>query len=91
MTLVERTAYPRFKQFPDAKELAELYSPTPDEIKPAKSKTKSHQGFLSFIVMLKSFQRLGYFPHPELVPIAVIRHLRSCLKLQDWVKDAAGN
>ena len=86
MTLIDRTAYPRFKQFPDAKELAELYTTTPEEIKLAKSKTKSHEGFLSFIIMLKSFQRLGYFPHPELVPIAVRRHLRSCLNLHSWVK-----
>ncbi len=86
MTLIDRTAYPKFKQFPDAKELAELYTPIPEEIKLAKSKTKSHEGFFSFIVMLKSFQRLGYFPHPELVPIAVIKHLRSCLKLLSWVK-----
>lgn len=86
MTSINRTAYPKFKQFPDAKELAELYTPTPEEIKFVKSRTKSHDGFLSFMVMLKSFQRLGYFPHPELVPIAVIKHLRSCLKLQDWVK-----
>jgi TnpA family transposase len=86
MTLVDRTAYPKFKQFPDPKELAELYTPTETEIKLVKSKTKSHEGFLCFMVMLKSFQRLGYFPHPELVPIAVIKHLRSYLKLQDWVK-----
>jgi TnpA family transposase len=86
MALIDRTAYPRFKQFPDPKELAELYTPTAEEIKLVKSKTKSHEGFLSFMVMLKSFQRLGYFPHPECVPIAVIKHLRSCLKLQTWVK-----
>ncbi|MBD2365427.1 Tn3 family transposase [Anabaena minutissima FACHB-250] len=86
MTLIDRTAYPKFKQFPNPKELAELYTPQSTEIKFAKSKTKSHEGFLSFMVMLKSFQRLGYFPHPELVPIAVTRHIRSCLKLQDWVK-----
>jgi TnpA family transposase len=86
MTLIDRTAYPKFKQFPDAKELAELYTPTETEIKLVKFKTKSHEGFLCFMVMLKSFQRLGYFPHPELIPIAVIKHLRSYLKLQDWVK-----
>jgi TnpA family transposase len=86
MTLIDRTAYPKFKQYPDPKELAELYTPTSAEIKFAKSRTKSHEGFLSFMVMLKSFQRLGYFPHPECVPNAVIKHLRSCLKLQSWVK-----
>ncbi|WP_414544929.1 DUF4158 domain-containing protein, partial [Nostoc sp. CCY0012] len=60
MTLIDRTAYPKFKQFPNPKELAELYTPQSAEIKFAKSKTKSHEGFLSFMVMLKSFQRLGY-------------------------------
>ncbi|MBW4597772.1 MAG: DUF4158 domain-containing protein [Brasilonema angustatum HA4187-MV1] len=86
MTLVDRTAYPKFKQYPDPKELTELYTPTPAEIKFVKSRTKSHEGFLCFMVMLKSFQRLGYFPHRECVPNAVIKHLRSCLKLQSWVK-----
>ena len=33
------------------------------------------------MVMLKSFQRLGYFTHPELVPQPIIIHLRTCLKL----------
>ena len=37
------------------------------------------------MVMLKSFQRLGYFTHPELVPHPIIIHLRTCLKLNDRV------
>jgi len=86
VTSIERTAYPRFKQYPAPKELAEFYTPTSEEILFVKSRTKSHEGFFSFIVMLKSFQRLGYFTHPECVPGAVIKHLQSCLKLHDWVK-----
>lgn len=86
MTSIERTAYPRFKQYPDPQELAEFYTPTSEEILLVKSRTKSHEGFFSFMVMLKSFQRLGYFPHSERVPGAVIKHLQSCLKLHDWVK-----
>lgn len=31
--------------------------------------------------MFKSFQRLGYFTHPELVPQPIIIHLRTCLEL----------
>jgi hypothetical protein len=31
--------------------------------------------------MLKAFQRLGYFPHPDFVPQPIIDHLRSVLKL----------
>ena len=86
MTLIDRTAYPRFKQYPSPKELAELYKPTETEIKLVKSRTKSHSGFLCFVVMLKSFQRLGYFPHPECVPIAAIKYIRSYFKSQDWVE-----
>jgi TnpA family transposase len=86
VTTIERTAYPRFKQYPDPKELAQFYTPSSEEILLVKSRTKSHEGFFSFMVMLKSFQRLGYFPHPECVPEAVIKHLRSCLKLHNWVK-----
>jgi TnpA family transposase len=86
MTLIDRTAYPRFKQYPSAKELTELYTPTLEEIKFVKERVRSHEGLLCFMVMLKSFQRLGYFPHPENVPIVIIQHLRSSLKLRDWVK-----
>lgn len=35
--------------------------------------------------MLKSFQRLGYFTYPELVPIPIIRHLRKCLNFDSGV------
>jgi hypothetical protein len=85
MTLIDRTAYPRFKQYPSAKELTELYTPTLEELKCVKSRVRSHEGLLCFMVMLKSFQRLGYFPHPENVPITIIKHIRSYLKLRDWV------
>ncbi|NER26457.1 MAG: DUF4158 domain-containing protein [Symploca sp. SIO1C4] len=65
MTSIERTAYPRFKQYPEPSELAELYTPTEAELKLIKTRTKSHEGRLRLMVMLKTFQRLGYFPHPE--------------------------
>ncbi len=35
--------------------------------------------------MLKTFQRLGYFPHLEFVPLLIINHLRSGLKLSSKV------
>lgn len=86
MTAIERTAYPRFKQHPSAKELAELYTPTPEEIKFVKSRVRTREGFLCFMVMLKSFQRLGYFSQPEDVPLAIIKYLRSYLKLHESVQ-----
>ena len=86
MTLIDRTAYPRFKQYPSAKELAELYTPTVEEIKFVKSRVRSHEALLCFMVMLKSFQRLGYFPPLENIPVAIIKHLQSFLELREWGK-----
>ncbi len=43
---------------------------------------------LAFLVMLKSFQRLGYFPRPEEVPGAVVSHLRSRLGLPNHAPQA---
>jgi TnpA family transposase len=85
MTAIARTAYPSFKQRPTAKELAEVYTPTPEEIEFVRSRVKTKNGLLRLMTMLKSFQRLGYFPRPEDVPPAVIAHLRSCLKLHSSV------
>ena len=81
ITVISRTAYPQFKRYPSNKELHELYTPTEEEIKFVSSRTKSKTGFLGLMVMLKSFQRLGYFTHPKLVPQPIIIHLRTCLEL----------
>ena len=85
MTAIERTAYPRFKSQANAKELAQLYTPSAEEIAFAKSQVKSKRGLLRFLVMLKSFQRLGYNPQPDEIPATVIGHIRSCLNL--WSLD----
>ncbi|MCY7278268.1 MAG: Tn3 family transposase [Phormidesmis sp. CAN_BIN44] len=89
MTAIERTAYPSFKQQPSPQELAELYTPTLEELAFAQAQTISKSGRFRVLVLLKSFQRLGYFPHPELVPISVIGHLRSVLKLPSSVSSIA--
>jgi hypothetical protein len=81
MTAIERTAYPRFKQQPTGSELAEFYTPTPEEMAFAQSQSVSKIGRLRILVLLKSLQRLGYFPHSEFVPTPVIQYLRSHLKL----------
>jgi Domain of unknown function (DUF4158) len=85
MTVITRTAYPSFKQCPTAKELAELYTPSATEIEFVRSRVKTYSGLLRLMVMLKSFQRLGYFPSHDAVPTSVIEYLRSCLKLQPSV------
>ena len=81
MTAISRTAYPYFKQLPSPDELAKLYSLTADELALAKRRAHLVPNQLSFLVLLKSFQRLGYFPHPEVVPDPVISHIREQLGL----------
>jgi len=89
MTAINRTAYPYFKPIPSSEELAELYTPTATELALAHSKVRLAPSRLSFLVLLKSFQRLGYFPHPEVIPDAVITHIRSFLNLNDSISAIA--
>jgi TnpA family transposase len=81
MTAIERTAYPRFKSQATIKELTELYTPSASELAFAQTQVKSKRGLLRLLVMLKSFQRLGYFPPSEAVPPTVVGHIRACLNL----------
>lgn len=86
MALIERTAYPRFSPRPSAGELARLYTPTLLELDLARRATRGGQAQqLAFLVMLKGFQRLGYFPKTAEVPGAVVDHLRSRLGLAEEV------
>ncbi len=79
MTAIERTAYPRFRRIYTPEELVAIYTPTPAEIAFATATARGESSVLSLLVLLKAFQRLGYFPRPEAVPAAVVGHLRSCL------------
>ena len=51
MTAIDRTAYPRFKSQPTVKELADLYTPTSDEIAFVQSHTSNSSGRLSFLIL----------------------------------------
>ena len=79
MTAIERTAYPRFTRAPSESELRDLYTPTPEELAFVTSTARGESPRLSLLVLLKVFQRLGYFPAPQEIPRAVIEHLRTVL------------
>lgn len=81
MASIERTAYPRFKRNPTLKELRNIYSITPEENQFAHRVAKGAVPVLSLLIMLKSFQRLGYFPRPKDIPEGVINNIRECLNL----------
>lgn len=61
MALVDRTAYPRLPRAVAARELAEVFTPTGEEVSWARAKTTTDQHCLTLLVLLKCYQRLGYF------------------------------
>ena len=75
MTAIYETAYPRLKSYPTRKELGRVWTPTSDEIGLARRTTKRPAARLGFLILLKAFQRLGYFCPIADVPWPVIRHL----------------
>lgn len=62
MASIERTAYPRFKTNPTAAELDGLYTPTPPEAEFVATGARGPSSLLCLAMLLKAFQRLGYFP-----------------------------
>jgi hypothetical protein len=75
MTAIERTAYPRFKQILSGKDLAEIYTPTPAERFIAHRSTKGRVAEVGFLVLLKTYQRLGRFVPLSEVPSSIIEHI----------------
>jgi hypothetical protein len=68
MPSVHETAYPRLKSHPSPHELAMVYTPTRGEVALAERVTRSDLARLGFLVLLKAFQRLGYFVQLRGVP-----------------------
>jgi hypothetical protein len=78
---IERTAYPRFKRYYTPKELQEIYTPTPAEIAFGRTSTSGDNNYLNLIILLKLFQRLGYFPKLSDIPESIVNYIRTFLKL----------
>ena len=72
---IDRTAYPRLKRNFTTKELKEIYIPTIEEKSLAKESTRGESNRLIFIVLLKTFQRLGYFIKINKIPQSLINYI----------------
>ena len=83
MASIERTAYPRFKRYYTAEELKTIYTPTTEEKLYAGKHTYNPSNYLNFLLLLKTFQRLGYFPKLGTIPPAIINHLKKELSLPE--------
>ncbi len=83
MASIERTAYPRFKRYYTAEELTRIYTPTTEEKLLAGKHTNNPSNYLNFLLLLKTFQRLGYFPKLRTIPPAIVNHLKKELSLPE--------
>ena len=75
MTAVHETAYPRMRSALTDTELQDLYTPTPDDLTFIERATKSPVAAFGGLLLLKTFQRLGYFLSFDEVPPRLLRHL----------------
>jgi hypothetical protein len=73
MAAIERTAYPRFRHEPNARELQDLFTPALAEIDFARSLVRSNQHFFAAVLLLKCLQYLGYFPEFYEIPTTVVK------------------
>ncbi|BAQ63191.1 mobile element protein (plasmid) [Geminocystis sp. NIES-3708] len=86
MTSIERTAYPRFKRYYTTDELNKIYTPISEEKLFANNHSNNQTNYLNLLVNLKTFQRLGYFPKIDLIPLIIIKHLKEVLSLPEEIK-----
>ncbi len=74
------TAYPRFKTRLAQAELEQFYTPTDEELAFCANTTRLPTTQLGFVILLKTFQRLGYFVVSNEVPEAIIEHIATVIK-----------
>ena len=90
MPTIQETAYPRLKNHISAPDLAAIYTPNLEELALAKQVTRGEVAHLGFLVLLKIFQRLGYFVPINQVPTAIIEHIAEVAQIHAALTDLAG-
>ena len=79
MTAIHETAYPRIRSNLSDHELEAVYTPTQDDLAFIERSTKSTVAVFGGMILLKTFQRLGYFPPFDALPPRLMRHLATTM------------
>jgi len=87
MPTIQETAYPRLKSAVSAADLVAVYTPTPEDLMLAKQVTRGKLAFLGFLILLKTFQRLGYFVPVKQVPAVIVEHIATVTESQNELTD----
>jgi hypothetical protein len=86
MALIEKTAYPRItNEFLDSSKMKAHFYPTDEEVKFTFLHTRTQQGALSFLLLLKVHQFLGYTIAIHKVPIPLQKYLRGRLDFDETI------
>src|SRR5437764_14206407 len=80
MPAAHETAYPRLKESVTPADLAEVYTPTSEELALSMSTSTRRGARLGFLVLLKTFQRLGYFVRVGELPKPIVQHIAQCVR-----------
>ena len=75
------TAYPQLKFKISKRDLELCYTPTNEELDFCRNRTRGKGSLLGFVVMLKTFQRLGYFVKVIEVPEQILLHIAAYLNI----------
>lgn len=75
MAAIHETAYPRIRSSITEKELVEIYTPDKEELEFVNINARSDASRLGLLVLLKLFQRLGYFPAFTNIPYQIIEYI----------------
>lgn len=87
---IQETAYPRLRSQVSPRELAEIYTPTGEELALSRGATRGAVAQLGFLILLRTFQRLGYFVPLSDVPVSIIAHLALCAGIKHTGTELSG-
>ena len=83
------TAYSLLKVSPSARELDELYTPTIFELSFAEGSTRHLGPRMGLLILLKTFQKLGYFVQMSDVPSSIASHIAKAGGYPEGLKELA--
>ncbi len=81
MAAIHDTAYPRLKYSLSQKEISRIFTPLDEELNWVRARRLKGNLSLLCLVLLKCFQRLGYFPKAADIPTSVKRHIATFTRL----------
>lgn len=81
------TAYPRLKANPSEKMLFDIYTPNDHELDFAQRRTREPVQRVGLLLLMKTFQSLGYFVRYSEIPSQIVRHISACVGYPDVPED----